>query len=399
MRNLTALSNSDGQSKQIENYQNHKNSTQSPKDKIKRESSMASLWTWIFGEKQIPNEPPEAATKPDIIDAPSAKAAKKVRLSEELQIEVLSQFRNGANPDTTPPEAWNTFWQQKLGIPFQRAAVALYDAGLLHEANLVAKLAASKTLVQLKAIAKREGLKVSGRKSELVARLVEHSSPEIISEFAKARIWVCSEAAQKIVQEHRENKKIELKQARVESLDLLRHRRLKQACDIACEYEQAQFYPRGIGVNWYDASGSMHQELKLLYAAKPKFHARRFGPLSSELRERAAMSILWGTEAFGDIFPKPALPDQATQISLFSRMLVFHGNHLRNLKQCQKLEASGLEIKCEILVCEDENTYCAACLGDSGRVYRLEDVPELPHEYCECALGCRCTAIASINMD
>ena len=157
--------------------------------------------------------------------------------------------------------------------------------------------------------------------------------------------------------------------ARLESLEMLRRKRLKEACELVCEYEQKQFYPRGIGVDWHNASGPMYQELKAVYAAKPKFHARRFGAVSSEMRERAAMFVLWGTSAFGDLFTKAELPEQAEQIELFSRMLGFHAAYLRDLKQMKKAAADGLILKCEIMAAQDKNTTCDACLGDNGKLY------------------------------
>lgn len=38
-------------------------------------------------------------------------------------------------------------------------------------------------------------------------------------------------------------------------------------------------------------------------------------------------------------------------------------------------------------------------MNDNGIVYSLEDMPELPHEHCECTIGCRCVLVAKLPDD
>jgi hypothetical protein len=173
-------------------------------------------------------------------------------------------------------------------------------------------------------------------------------------------------------------------------LELLRSKKLKEACELVCQREQAQFFPRGLGVDSFAAKSEMHKSLKAVFAAQPKLHKRRFGTVSSELRERAAMSILWGTSDLGSIFPRDEAVEQA---ELFSRMLEFHASYLRNMKQFRTLASDGRAVQCEIIGTDGQNTTCAACLNDNGKTYPLGEVPELPHEYCECAMGCSCNVV------
>lgn len=362
---------------------------------------MTGFWRRLFGGQGMTSETAgtPASSRGSAPPSFNKDVGRPIALTAEERAEVLSQFHNGANPEQVPPEAWQDFWRRKLGVPFRQAAKAMFVEGLLREACPEAKLTASRNLVELKALAKKRGLKVSGRKDELAARLAENAGPDLSAELTKTKVWVCSEAARKIVDEHREHKKARLNEVRLETLELLRRKRLKEACERVGEYEEAQFYPRGFGVDWHSASGSMFQTLKAVYAAQPKFHKRRFGPLSPKLRERAAMSILWGTEAFGDLFPKTKLHEQAEQTKLFSRMLNFHASYLRTLRQVKRFANDGLNVQCEIIAVEDQNTTCDACLSDDGQVYSLEDAPELPHEYCECGLGCRCNLVVKFSDD
>lgn len=356
---------------------------------------MAGFWRRLFGRQEKHSEATQRPVAPKMTSAP--KHVKGIdtplRLDHQARAEVLSQFRNGADPEQIPPGAWQDFWAHKLGVPFRQASRALFAEGLLCEASPEAKLEASHNLVELKALARKLKLKVSGRKDELATRLVNSGDPELFAQIEKLTVWSCSDEAQKIVEAYREGKKNRLHQTRLETLQLIRDKKLKEACEVVCRYEQAQFFPRGIGVDWFTADKAMLQSLKSLFGAQPKFHKRRFGAVSSELRERAAMSILWGTSDLGTIFPRAEAVQQA---ELFTRMLQFHASYLRDMKQLRKLASDGMAVQCEIIGTDDQNTTCAACLNDNGKAYALGEVPELPHEYCECAIGCRCTVAASL---
>lgn len=359
---------------------------------------MTGFWRRLFGWQEQPPETPRysAPTSRTTLPEQIKDSGAPLKLSVEARAEVLSQFRNGADPEQVPPDAWQDFWEHKLGVPFRQASRALFAEGLLCEASPEAKLGASHNLAELKTLARKLKLKVGGRKDELAARLVGSGDPELLAQIAKITAWTCSDEAREIVEAYREDKKARLHQTRLATLELIRGKKLKEACELVCQYEQAQFFPRGIGVDWFTADKVMLQNLKSLFVAQPKFHKRRFGTVSPEIRERAAMSILWGTSDLGSIFPRN---EGAEQAELFSRMLEFHTSYLRELRQLKKLASDGFDLQCEILVAGDQNTTCTACLSDVSKVYRLEDVPELPHEHCECAIGCRCNLVAKLPDD
>jgi hypothetical protein len=57
----------------------------------------------------------------------------------------------------------------------------------LCEASPEAKLEASHSLAELKVLARKLKLKVSGRKDELAARLVDSGDPELLEQIGKVR--------------------------------------------------------------------------------------------------------------------------------------------------------------------------------------------------------------------
>lgn len=345
---------------------------------------MKSLFGRLF---RSPARQRDAAVEPKTISLSD--------LSEEAKLEVLSQFRNGVAPDKAVPDGWKSFWRDTLGFEFENAAKILHEAGLLQSASLEQKLVGTFSLKELKAIAEREGFKQAGRKSEIAARIAESPSQSLRAELGRNELWVCSNKVGAQVEAHKVKKKQALLAAQVETLELLRARKLKQACEVACDYKDRQFYPQGMNVDWSKASRGLLADIKRIYSTQPKFHRNRFGAMAKPIREKAAMTELWGRLNFSRfpdaIFSELADRDEA----LYVRMLQFHASFLRTLSSLKERASRGNAIECQIIACQDQNTTCEACLGDDGKKYPVDQVPELPHEACECAIGCRCALVGS----
>ena len=80
-----------------------------------------------------------------------------------------------------------------------------------------------------------------------------------------------------------------------------------------------------------------------------------------------------------------------TQINgaVSSRMLDFHAIHLARMKMFKEAGVLNLEI---IGVADDRQ--CPECKKIDGKLYKLEDAPELPYAKCTCEMGCRCMLVA-----
>jgi hypothetical protein len=337
----------------------------------------------IFGgERQEPKS--TSGTTPALVSS--------ISLSKTDQLEIASLFIKATYPSTHARPCWDYMWRAKIGVSLPQVVEIFCHTGLLREANSAELLEGQFTLSKLKELAKAKGLKVSGKKSELAQQLSE-AGVDMSAIKKDETLFICTDFALSLVTSYKDKKLQAHKDAQSATLKFLKDGKLKEAFALVVAYEKDQYYPRGIGVDLSNASGLMYQDLMTVSSAQPKLHARRFGELLFEIRERAAMSVLWGTKAFRDLFPKAELLEQAEQIELSTRMLTFYSNHQRNLKQFQDAEAHGLEMQYVILVADDQNTTCEACLGDKGQTYRLKDLPELPHEYCQCAIGCHCGAL------
>lgn len=322
---------------------------------------------------------------------------KSIKLDETAVLELLSMFESASNPANRIPEDWQSFWFEKLGTSFMSAVGAIEARGLLREPTTQERLDAGFTVAQLKGIARSRALKTSGRKADLLKRILESDTPDNPVDLPSARLLICSAEARDAVSQYKSEKKAAKEEAMLLTQKLLEEGRLREASEAVCDFETKQFFPRGLGVDWSKQAPALSSELNFIFSTTPRFHKKRFGKVNPALRVDAAQSILWGhsiTPSDGDSRGGPYSGDD---LELYQRMLVSYARFRDELEQIKALVSNGMALECEIVPVENANTTCTACLSDCGKTYAVADVPELPHEDCECAIGCRCTLVASVK--
>ena len=68
------------------------------------------------------------------------------------------------------------------------------------------------------------------------------------------------------------------------------------------------------------------------------------------------------------------------------RMLLFHAMYLANIYRYQSYGWESFEIL-------TTNDSCPSCMSNAGKVFTLQDLPELPNPKCTHHYGCRCVLI------
>lgn len=106
------------------------------------------------------------------------------------------------------------------------------------------------------------------------------------------------------------------------------------------------------------------------------------------LRVAAGMMHLWGTNQAKDWLPEEFETGLIMDNDATARMLLFHASHQRSIAQYR---AAGVKTV-EVLATDNS---CKACKKLAGRKYKLNEVPELPHEKCTSEMGCRCTTVVA----
>jgi len=299
-------------------------------------------------------------------------------------------------------------WKAALKEDPRKAIKRFLDEGMIEQANLSNILNYKRTVSDLKAMLRQRGLPMSGRRRDLVARLVQ-ADPEGMKKIIQGEtILICSEKGRAIADKYLAFE--DEKRARVEhqALEALRARKQREAIRLVESYHESdiaqQIFPSGLSVGVSVGDGEVFTEsefdnwdlddlegdLKIIFGSRPKILA----PLSDEqldqLRIAAGMWLLLGTKK-----PKHWLPAEfETGLTMdndaAARMFVFHAEHQKNIA---RLRESLFFETVEILSANDS---CEECQKLSQRKFRLDQVPELPYEKCTSKMGCRCLAIVEV---
>lgn len=299
---------------------------------------------------------------------------------------LLSKFRNGDSPERYhDAEYWETVLKERTAKVFER----FFEEGVLEPAGLQELMDYKFKASDLKLMLKERGLKVSGRKEELIQRLVENDAQSMRDATKGLVLYRCTKEGMQLAENYLEGEKAKRDTAERDVLDLLARKDFSNAVRVVAQYEASQVFPRGLGIDWknYDVESGA-ESLKSIFERAPGILKGVEEKQLDELRRAAAMMELWGTNT-----ARRWLPDDfETGIRLdgdaASRMLVFHATHLRNM---QGYKVAAVKIV-EVLGVDDGNT-CSECRKISGKKYKLETVPELPYAKCTCELGCRCTTV------
>jgi hypothetical protein len=297
---------------------------------------------------------------------------------------LLSKF---LRPSSIDEFAKADYWNIALGENAKQAIKRFIDEELLLQANLEGQMDYKFKATELKSMLKERGLTVSGRKDELISRLIQADDPDNMKKSVKEiTIVLCSEQGREITEKYLAYELAKRTKLDEQIWEYLRQRKFKEASLAVASYEAQQVFPRGLGINWNNHSPAPDIEaLNAIFAFKPKTLLQLENNSLEILRISAGMDYLWGTNNAQWLRPdfETGLPmEKTTAIRMFLSNAYYH----RSLAQYR---TSGVVIGVQIL---SENC-CEACRKLSGKKFNLNAVPELPYELCTLETGCRCTAI------
>jgi len=298
----------------------------------------------------------------------------------------LSKF---CRPRAIDDFSQSDIWEAVLNEAPKKAVKRFMSEGLLEQASLSGVLDYKYKVSELKPMLKQRGLPVSGRKAELIERLVE-SDPDGMRKVVRGlNVLQCTQQGRAIAEEYLAQEKE--KRARVEEQTLyaLQQRKFKEASQMVAAFEAQQVFPRGINIDWkHHNPGQDVAMLKVIFQAKPKILTTLNEEQMGHLRLAAGMMYLWGTNQAKAWLPDDFETDLRMDNDTAARMVVFYTYHQRSIAQYR---ATGVKTV-RILATNDS---CAACKKLARRKYKISEVPGLPYEKCTHEMGCRCTMVVS----
>jgi hypothetical protein len=239
---------------------------------------------------------------------------------------------------------------------------------------------------------RQRGLPVSGRKDVMIQRLIDKDPNGMKKIAVGLTVLVCTQQGKELAVKHIAAEKE--KRARVEqqTIECIRKRDFNKASLTVTAYELEQVFPRG-GVDWEHHNPD--REIGLLntiFGGKPKILAKLGNDKLVDLRIGAAMMVLWGKNSAKEWLPPNFETGLSINVNVAATMFFFYALHQASLKQFREF---GFVDYVEIKYFYPDS--CDACKKLADRKYKLDEVPELPHEHCTNEMGCRCIPFPIID--
>ena len=311
-------------------------------------------------------------------------------------LELLSKFVKPLSIYYIPESYRSPEWYEALKESSLDAIKRFIEEGFLVRPSLDELMEYKFTISDLKKFCAERGLLVSGKKGELVKRLITTDEPGMRKEVSDLQIVVCSDKGMVTAQAYLEMRNAERQEAERSVNECLKKRDFLQAVRVVAKYEEKQVFHRGLGIDWGKQSMLPNPRdthiLKLIFEEIPTIAIGVNQQKLEEFRMAAGSMHLWGSEAEAKRIIKgiESISEKYENLD-FSRMLLSAAINKLDLLEYREMAkgwGAGKKYMVEINTCNDEHV-CIACERLAKKKYPLfGDVPELPNP--NCSHACRC---------
>jgi hypothetical protein len=313
--------------------------------------------------------------------------------SSQLHMALLKRFLSGREAKDGFPD----FWAPAFGKSPKRVIDEMVAHEALEPLPLLETIEVCHTVAELKKILSSRGLKVNGKKAELVQRLLEADPKGMEKLCAHRMILRCTPAASQAVSRWEAEREKSLETATDDVIAALRNRNFKTAIRIADAYRKGKFeppvHPAQKAMTIHPASRSIEEradDLATVFTMRPK--------ILEELQQEQWGGLylnyaVW--QLLGRVAPEKCMPGfegiGVMNAETATRMLSFHVLHERSLARWREL---GIKTGNIIGI-----GGCEACLTLYNKTFSLSELPELPYKDCTCNLGCRCLVRPNLGFE
>lgn len=311
---------------------------------------------------------------PFLFDWKKSKAHHEL-LSRFITCESINYF--------TQDETVFSAWKEALGESPEKAIKRFINEEYLTKAEPSAVLDKVYKLPDLKSFCAERGLKVSGKKSELIERLMRIDESGLREITSQKPIYSCTQKGLAIAKAH-----ISIKEKAQQGVaEALKKRDYFQAATLMIDFEKQQVFPRGMGINWKTINPKEFvQGLKQLFETTPDILLHIPEEKLNLLKEYAGAAYLWGGKA--------KLPSNMENVSekydneVCLNMLTIYAMQRNTLANYGK--NSDVVKGVRILLADDDA--CEECKKIGNKTYLIEsgNIPQLPYYRCSNKKGCRC---------
>jgi hypothetical protein len=285
-------------------------------------------------------------------------------------IRCLSCFRN---PNTGKYAFWYTIKESP-----EAALERWVRDGAIAACDLPTKVAHKLTIAQLKEVLKSHEKRISGGKAQLVEAAVITARDEMEAATRDLTLYECTPLALQLLEE--------FDQAKCEAEILAQTQSHEQ---LLAENAKAAFatfvaFQRGFVAANYPGGSEEVETLMVILGSGPKTVGHLDVDDLRTLRAAAAMKTLWRLAADAAWLPENFVTPKCDNARAV-RLLLCHANSRETIARystwCKSVKLAF--DKNDVDVCE----HCAAL---DGTVHNIDEVPEIPTEYCTSRNGCIC---------
>ena len=284
-------------------------------------------------------------------------------------------------------------WTEPLGEPVEVAIKRFLDLKLIIRADLIEHLLIRFSGQQLRAILVNRGLPVSGSKAAMAKRLIENDARGTSKLVDELFLLVCSERGKELAQAYLEYEERRRQDAIRQCEIALREARYRDAALARVRYDAESVFPGGEcraipGESNYwgrcDTSKD-EQALGYIFSKTPKLLVKKGWDQLPDLRIVSGLKHLWGT-----IEGTPE--GSGIELNTAANMLWYHAKFLIEMEEYRWAGFKYVKVS----TCNDDEV-CGPCKKLAKARIRIEDMPELPNEYCKDELGCRCSVGVAVD--
>ncbi|MBC7076857.1 MAG: SAP domain-containing protein [Synergistales bacterium] len=284
-------------------------------------------------------------------------------------------------------------WKGVLGEDPRRAIERFMKEGLVELVELPEMIDRQYTVSDLKKMLQQRSLATTGRKSELISRLIEADPEGMKRAVAGIMLIKCSPQGRQVAEEYLQREQAKRAQLEKEVILDLKRRKFRDAVLKIASYEAAQVFPRGMGVDWkhYDPSNDV-EILTAIFQVKPRRLSLLTDALLENVRIAAGMhTLMWNLGQATEWLEanQPAELGVPCRVAILD--LVSYARFKVEIAHLRRLGYKWVRIN----TCND-NHVCEACRKLSSKRYPIDKVPDLPYERCT-SEACRCFIVGSLE--
>jgi hypothetical protein len=276
----------------------------------------------------------------------------------------------------------DNYWDNLLGESAKQAIKHFFDEGALIQPTLFEQIDLKFKADDLKRLLKERGLPVSGKKADLINKLIQFDTNGAKEYVKEEKLLVCSEQGKVIAEKYLAD--ILEKKNKCDNLVLecLKQRKFREACMAVATYEYEQGLS-GDRFTTYDPTDDV-VALNAIFSYKLPPLWQSIGGDLEELRLAAGMDFLWGTKnaKWLPLLPDTDMAKRRSAVWLFLHNGYYHRAMWGYRKTSVVPHVAVLAGEC-----------CDNCKKLAGIKFTLDKIPELPYKECTREQGCNCVVM------